>query len=163
MNFSPAADWPWLNQLIPLSRSYMRTYQTPKAFAFLFVLLLLTLTVTAVGQENPSLVASASGEGTIKLGNKEFKLHAVVVKLFEDSKAELHLMTDITVFANGNWARGDDSAKEIELKITGNAVANIEGGGKIFLAEDRKSLKGLKLQMVNKISRKLITVDFTAD
>ena len=101
--------------------------------------------------------------GDIKLGKEEFELHAIVVKLFADGKAELQLVTDITIFVNGTWTRGVDGAKEIELRITGNAAASkLEGGGKLFLHEDRKSIKGLKLQVVNKISRKAIEVNFTA-
>ena len=125
---------------------------------------LLTLTVSAVGQEPASLVVSANGQGTIKIGGEEFKLNAIVVKLFEDGKAELHLISDISVFVNGTWTRGVEGAKEIDLRITGNAAtaSNLEGSGKLFLNEDRKSIKGLKLQVVNKISRKVIEVNFVA-
>lgn len=127
------------------------------------LLMLLAFVVTAIGQEPaPSLVGSATGEGTIKLGKEEFKLSAIVVKLFEGGKAEFHLVTDITVFANGTWSRASDDSREIDLKITGNVAAgNMEGGGKLFLTED-KSIKGLKLQVLNKSSRKVIKVDFTA-
>ena len=134
-----------------------------KASALAIFLSLLSLTVSALGQEPSSLVVSANGEGTIKLGKEEFQLHAIVVKLFEDGKAELHLISDITVFVNGTWTRVN-GAKDIDLKITGNAAAasNLEGGGKLFLNEDSKSIKALKLQVVNKISRKAIGVDFAA-
>lgn len=127
------------------------------------IFLWLALVVTAVGQEPAaSLVGSASGEGTIKLGKEEFKLNAIVVKLFEGGKAEFHLVTDITVFANGTWSRASDDALEIDLKITGNVAAgNMEGSGKLFLTQD-KSIKGLKVQVLNKSSRKVIKVDFTA-
>jgi len=134
----------------------------PIALAILFSLL--TLTVSALGQESPSLVVSANGQGTIKIGGEEFKLNAVVVKLFADGKAELHLISDISVFVNGTWTRGAEGAKEIDLRITGNAATatNLEGGGKLFLNEDRKSIKGLKLQVTNRISRKVIEVSFVA-
>ena len=136
----------------------------PKAIALAVFLSLLGLTVSAGGQEPASLVASANGEGTIKLGKEEFKLHAVVVKLFEDGNAELQLVTDITVFVNGTWTRGVGGAKDIDLRITGNTATTgtLEGAGKLFLNEDRKSIKGLKLQVANKISRKVIAVDFVA-
>src|SRR6266850_7823053 len=123
----------------------------------LSIFLLLAPVVTAVSQQPASLVASASGEGTIKLGKEEFKIHAVVVKLFEDGKAELNLITDITVFISGTWSRADDAAKDIDLKITGNSTrGNLEGGGKLYLTEDRKSISGLKLEVLNKTSRKVI-------
>lgn len=139
----------------------MRIDGKPKAIA-LSIFLLLTLTLTALGQEPASLVASAKGEGTIKLGKEEFKLYAIVVKLFEGGKAELQLVTDITVFASGTWARNDKADKDIELKIGTNIMANMAGGGTLFLTDDRKSIKGLKLEILNKISQKVIKVDFTA-
>jgi hypothetical protein len=122
-------------------------------------LLLLVLPFVASGQELKSLVASAKGEGTIKLGREEFKLHAIVVKLFEDGKTEINLITDITVFLAGTWSRGDDADKSINLTTT---ASNMEGGGKLFLGEDRKSITGLKLEVFNKISKKNIKVDFVA-
>jgi hypothetical protein len=110
-----------------------------------------------------SLVASAKGEGKIKLGKEEFKLDAVVVKLFADGKAELNLITDITVFITGTWSRANETDKSIDLKITSSVTGgNLEGAGKIFLTNDRKSISGLNLQVLNKTSRKTITVEFVA-
>lgn len=117
----------------------------------------------ARAQEPASLVTSAKGEGNIKIGKEEFKLEAVVVKLFEDGKAELQLITDITVFIEGTWSRAPANEKSIDLKITGSVTArNLSGGGKIFLTADRKSITGLKLQVSNKISRRNVTAEFTA-
>jgi hypothetical protein len=117
----------------------------------------------AAGQQPASLVASAKGEGKIKLGKEEFKLDAVVVKLFEDGKAELNLITDITVFITGTWSRPPDDDKSIDLKITGNVTArNLSGAGKILLTDDRRSIAGLKLQIFNKASRKNVTAEFVA-
>ena len=126
-------------------------------------MVLLTLTVTAVGQQPASLVASVSGEGTIKLGKEEFKIHHIVVKLFRDGKAEINLITDITVFIEGTWTRGSDTSRDIDLTITGNSISNnMEGGGKLYLTDDRKSITGLKLEVLNKTSRKVIKADFIA-
>ena len=111
----------------------------------------------------PSLVASASGEGKIKLGKEEFKLNGVVVKGFQDGKIEINLVSDITIFINGSWSRASDNDKTIDLKITGGSVSgNLDGGGKIILTDDRKAIASLKLQVLNKISRKTITADFVA-
>ncbi len=108
-------------------------------------------------------MTTAKGEGKIKIGKEEFKLHAVVVKLFEDGKAELNLITDITVLITGTWSRAQDAEKTIDLKITGNVTAGgLSGGGKIFVTEDRKSISGLKLRVFNKITERTITVEFTA-
>jgi hypothetical protein len=118
---------------------------------------------SATAQAPKSLVASANGEGTIKLGKEEFKIYAVVVKLFEDNKAEINLISDITVFINGAWSRRDDADKTVDLKITGGSVSgNLDGSGKISLTDDRKSIKGLKLQVVNKTTEKVIKADFVA-
>jgi len=121
--------------------------------------------VSAFAADDPpaSLVASAKGEGTIKLGKEEYKLNAVVVKLFADGKAELNLITDITVFITGTWSRENETAKTIDLKITSSVTGgNLDGGGKIFLTDDRKSISGLKFQVLSKVSRKIITAEFVA-
>jgi hypothetical protein len=116
----------------------------------------------AAAQEPTSLVTSAKGEGKIKIGKEEFKLHAVVVKLFEDGKAELNLITDITVLITGTWSRAQDAERTIDLKITGSVTGgNLSGGGKIFVTADRKSISSLKLQVFNKTSRRTVTAEFT--
>jgi len=133
------------------------------AIALSIFLMCLALAMTAVGQQPASLVATANGEGTIKFGEEEFKLHAVVVKLFEDGKAEIQLVTDITVFIQGSWGRSSDTSRDLDITITGNITAkSLEGGGKLYLSEDRKSITALKLEVVNRISKKLIKVDFVA-
>jgi hypothetical protein len=119
--------------------------------------------VTLAQDPPASLVATANGEGKIKLGKEQYQLHAVVVKLFQDGKAELNLITDITVFIEGTWSRGNETDKTIDLKVTGNSMSGgLDGGGKLFLTDDRKSISGLKLQVVNKTTKKNVTVDFTA-
>ena len=139
----------------------MRINPNRPCLAVFMLPIILILAGVAVAQQPKSLVATANGEGTIKFGKEEFKIYSVVVKLFEDDKAEISLVTDITVFINGTWSRSDDPSKEISLKITGGSVSgNLEGGGKLFLTEDRKSIAGLKLQVVNQTTKKVITADF---
>ena len=119
--------------------------------------------VVAADDPPASLVASAKGEGKIKLGKEEFQLHAVVVKLFADGKAELNLITDITVFITGTWSRASETDKNIDLKITSSVTGgNLDGGGKILLTDDRKSIAGLKLQVMNRTTRKSVTAEFVA-
>ena len=130
---------------------------------FTFCALLALGSVAFAQDPQPSLVVSANGEGTIKLGKEEFKLHAVVAKGFQDGKIELNLVTDITVFISGTWSRVNENDKTIDVKITGGSTSgNLEGGGKLILTDDRKSIAGLKLQLVNKITKKTISADFTA-
>jgi len=125
--------------------------------------LAVALSTFAADDPPASLVASAKGEGTIKLGKEEYKLNAVVVKLFADGKAELNLITDITVFITGTWSRESENAKSIDLKITSSVTGgNLDGGGKIFLTDDRKSISGLKFQVVSKTTRKTIIAEFVA-
>jgi len=129
-------------------------------FAFLTMLMLAGLTVA---QQPKSLMATANGEGSIKFGKEEFKIYSVVIKCFEDGKAEISLVTDITVFVSGTWSRADDRSNEISLKITGGSVSgNLDGGGKLLLTADRKSITGLNLQVVNHATKKVIKADFVA-
>ena len=132
--------------------------------AFLTLCVLLACGSITVAQDPPaSLVATANGEGKIKLGKEQYQLHAIVVKLFQNGKAELNLITDITIFIEGTWSRGNEADKTIDLKITGNSMSgNLDGGGKLFLTDDRKSISGLKLQVTNKMTKKSVTADFTA-
>ena len=141
-------------------RMIIRKYSAVTIFTFCA---LLTLGSVVFAQDpQPSLVASANGEGKIKLGKEEFNLNAVVVKGFQDGKVEINLVSDITVFINGIWSRASENDKTIDLKITGGSVSgNLEGGGKILLSDDRK-ISSLKLQVVNKMTKKTITADFTA-
>jgi hypothetical protein len=49
------------------------------------------------------------------------------------------------------------------LKITGGSVSgNLDGGGKLLLTVDRKSITGLNLQVVNHATKKVIKADFVA-
>ena len=131
--------------------------------AVLASLILLMLAGVAVAQQPKSLVATANGEGSIKFGKEEFKIYSVVVKCFEDGKAEISLVTDITVFVNGNWSRTDDMSNEIALKITGGSVSgNLDGGGKLLLTADRKSITGLNLQVVNRTTKIVLKANFVA-
>jgi len=141
----------------------MQINRNHQRLAFLGLGLILALAGVAAGQENKSLVATANGEGTIKLGKEEFKIYTVVVKLFEDNKAEFNLVSDISIFVHGTWSRGSEADKSIDIKITGGSVdGNLDGGGKLLLKDDRRSIAGLNFQVVNKTTKKPITVDFVA-
>ena len=131
--------------------------------AVLAFLIMLMLAGISVAQQPKSLVATANGEGSIKFGKEEFKIYSVVVKLFEDGKAEISLVTDITVFVNGNWSRADNASNQINLKITGGSVSgNLDGGGKLLLTQDGKSIAGLNLQVSNQATKKVIKANFVA-
>src|SRR5215510_16427504 len=102
-----------------------------KSCAIAAIALCVTIALPTFATDDPpaSLVASAKGEGTIKLGKEEYKLNAVVVKLFADGKAELNLITDITIFITGTWSRANETARTIDLKITSTVSGgNLDGG-----------------------------------
>lgn len=129
----------------------------------LTTLMLSVIPAFAAFQEQKSRVASADGEGTLRIGRETFKVNAVVAKLIEDGTAEITLLTDITVFVSGTWKRNSDSEKVIDLNITGTATkGGVTGSGQIFIADDGKSLARLKFQAVNKLSNKNVELDFVA-
>jgi hypothetical protein len=133
-----------------------------KLVSVLVLVTLLALTGLAAPPQRKFLVANANGDGAIKFGQEEFKLHSIVVKLFQDGKAEISLVTDITVFITGKWSR-TTNPKTIDLQITGTVTeGRLEGGGKLALTDDRKSIAGLNLEVVNKFTKNTITVNFTA-
>lgn len=140
----------------------MRFNQTHKNVATsLIFLLLLTFPALAAGPQDKSIVASSNGDGVLKMGQEEFKVSAAVVKLMEDGTAEINLVSDITVFVSGKWSKADDPAKGIDLKITGGATqGSLEGGGKLVLRDDGKSIASLKLQLFNKNTKRNIEVSF---
>jgi hypothetical protein len=138
----------------------MRVGHTRKALAFA-LLVLIALTAFAAPQEPKSLLASANGNGSIVIGQEEFQIHAVIVKLLEDGKAEITLISEITIFVSGKWSRGDDSQKR-KLEITGGA-SSIEASGKLLLRNGGKSIDRLWLQGVIKTRDKSIEIKFQAE
>jgi hypothetical protein len=130
----------------------------------LCVLCLLATASTVVSQKPTSLTADAKGTGTIKIGNQEFPLHAVVLKLNEGGALEVTLVSDITIFCKGTWSAPDDLTKGIDLTITGTeSSSTLRGEGKLFVKADGRSIASLKIQAANKLRKKLIDVTFTAE
>jgi hypothetical protein len=126
--------------------------------AFLFLLAICSL---ATAQQTKSLLATANGEGKLKIGREEFKIGSVVAKLMEDGKAELTLVSDISIFVSGTWS--GDVQKGIDLQITGGTTSGgVEGGGKLLFRDDGKSISSLTLQVVNKTMKRNIQVNFVA-
>ena len=124
---------------------------------------LLAVPSFAVSPQAKHLVSNTPGEGTIRIGEEEFKLHAIVVKLFQDGKAEINLITDITVLIRGTWSRGAPAENAINLVITGNVTSSsLEGTGKLFLTQNRKSITGMKAEVLNKTTKRTINIDFVA-
>src|SRR5215813_9610608 len=139
-----------------------------RSVALCLLLLLFALPGWAQQQTEPkSVVAHANGTGTIKLGDEEFKVTAVVVKLFDDGKAEISVVSEITIFMSGTWTRSADSANLIKLKITAGATGGgVDAAGDLYLREDNqaehRAIDRVALQGESKTTHKVISLDFKA-
>ena len=127
----------------------------------LLLLLLFVFPALATLPQDKDIVVSANGEGLLKVGQEEFKVTAVVAKLKEDRTVEINLISEITIFMSGTWSNTGDPKNGINLEITGAAArGSLEGNGKLFLRDDNKSIASLKLQVLNKASKRTIDVNF---
>jgi len=137
-------------------------YQISKSLFTLFVLL--AMAGVAIPQDGVSLLTSANGKGTITVGHEEFRLHSVIIKLLEDGKTEITLVSDITFFLQGTWSKSANAPGEVDLKITGTtAGGGVQGDGKVLLRDDRKSLAGVTLQGSSNTRKRLVKVNFKAN
>ncbi|HSE18146.1 MAG TPA: hypothetical protein VLB46_13910 [Pyrinomonadaceae bacterium] len=118
----------------------------PKQLIVAATLLVISMFGTATPQEVNHRLLHANGQGTLKVGQEQFKVNGVVVKLLDDQKAEITLIADITIFISGTWSRNADSQEAFDLQITGGASpGGLEGSGKLTLGKDkdvRLNLKG---------------------
>ena len=130
---------------------------------------LLIATVVAFGgpalvthaQDGQERLAHSNGEGTLKVGEEKFKISSVVVKLLPDRKAEITLITDITVFLNATWSNRGDSQQEFDLELVGGATASgLQGNGRLVLGNDGKAVNRLSLKGVSRTSKKTVQADF---
>lgn len=118
--------------------------------------------------EPKSVVAHANGTGTIKLGDEQFKVTAVVAKLFDDGKIEISVVSDITIFFSGTWTRSADSANAMKLKITaGAASGGVDATGDLYLREagqgEQRAIDHIALQGESKTTHQAISLDFKAN
>jgi hypothetical protein len=128
------------------------------------ILVLLVCTAGFTPTEPKHRIASAKGTGTLKIGNEEFKISSVVIKLMDDGKAEINLISEITVFITGTWARSANSKTEIDLQITGGASAGgFEGKGKLFLRPEQRSIERLSIQGASRTTKREVDLNFVAE
>lgn len=134
----------------------------------LLVALLAWLPATAAIQKLTSLTATAKGQGTITVTNpgveeRKRPLHSVVVTLRENGEAEIVVITDMQLMAQGRWTKPSDLSQGINLKITGGTVANnAKGTGKLFLKPDGKTIDKLNFEVKSQ-ARSKVTVEFVAE
>jgi hypothetical protein len=138
----------------------MKSLQTLIA-AFILVLTVGASSVLVQAQDDKSRLAHANGQGTIKVGQEQFKVTSVIVKLLDDKSAELTLVSDITFFLSGTWSQQADSDQNFEIKITGGASGGgLEGAGTLTLGKDTQSAVRLDLKGQSRTSKKIVEVHF---
>lgn len=117
---------------------------------------------TVAAQEVQYRLAHANGQGTLKVGQEQFKVTSVVIKLLDDRKVELTLVSDITIFITGTWSQNGESHEEFDLQLSGGASpGGLEGTGKLTLGKDTKDLR-LILKGKSRTTKKTIEVYFVS-
>src|SRR5687768_12627827 len=102
----------------------------------ILVLLVLNASTAAMVQDDQYRLAHANGLGRIKVGQEEFKVTAVVVKLLNDQKVELTLISEISFYLTGTWSQNAESKQDFDLAITGGASpGGLEAAGKLTLGD----------------------------
>ena len=130
------------------------------ALVVAFVILGATL-FAGEAQETQSRLAYAKGQGTLRVGDEKFKINSVIVKLIDDRKAEITLVSDITVFLGATWSNNGGSQEEFDLEITGGAnPGGVEGKGKVFLSSDGKTVTRLILKGTSRTTKRTIEANF---
>jgi hypothetical protein len=146
----------------------MRVIARQVALAVAALLLLVPPPARAVMQETKSIVAHANGSGTLKLGDEELKVTSVVIKLFEDGKAEINLISDLTIFVSGTWSRDEKTPNVIKLKINAGATGGgIDAAGDLFLrdatpADERRTIDRVSLAGTSTTTHRSISLRFKA-
>ena len=134
-----------------------------KLFALTALILVTAVPHSAAPQGITSLLASARGDGTLKVGQEVFKVSTVVVNLKEDGTGEVTLVTDLQLFLQCTWTAPAELSKGIDLKITGGATAGgATGSGKVFLKPDEKSIVSLTIEATSNTVKRKIEVKFVA-
>jgi len=134
-----------------------------KIFAITATLVLLTLNPTPnrATPQFTSILVTAHGKGTLKVGREEFKVSNVVVKLKEDGTGEVTLVTDLQLLVLCTWSAPADLSAGIDLKITAGG-ASAQGSGRLFLRPDGKAIASLSMDGTSNTRRK-IQLAFVAD
>jgi hypothetical protein len=135
-----------------------------KLFGVTATLTLLTLTAMpnlAAPQGFTTLLATAHGKGTLKVGREVFNVSSVIVKLKEDGTGEITVVTDLQLFVTCTWSAGADLSEGINLKLT-TGLTSAQGSGKLFLRPDGKAIDRLSIEGRSNTKRKIL-LEFVAD
>lgn len=126
-----------------------------------YLLAVLAMYFVADAQENEERLAHSNGQGTLRVGDQKFKLTGVVVKLLPDGKAEVTLVSDITIFLTATWSNHSGSPQQINLDMTGvDSRGGFEGDGKVLLSNDGKSVGRLSLKGISRTTKRPVEVSF---
>lgn len=116
----------------------------------------------AFAQDGGSRMAHANGEGKLKVGQEQFKVNGVIVKLLDDGKLEITLIADITIFVTGTWAKSADSQQDYDLSFTdATSRGGLDGTGKLTLGPDNSGMR-LSVKGKSRATKKPIEVSFAA-
>ena len=125
------------------------------------LILAMVMLFVAGAQENKERLASSDGQGTLRVGDENFKLNAVIVKLIQHQKVEVILVADITIFLTGTWSNHAESPHEIDLQFSGSeARGGFEGVGKVTLGNEGKSVPRLTLKGVSRATKRPVEANF---
>jgi len=106
-------------------------------------------------------MAQSNGRGTLKVGDDQFKITSVVVKLIDDRRAELILVSDITIFLTATWSNHENTQQEFDLDMSGkDSRGGLEGAGKVVLGNNGKSVVRLNLKGFSRATRRPVEVNF---
>ena len=115
----------------------------------------------AAAQESNERLAHSNGQGTLRVGDDKFKINSVIVKLIPDHKAELTLVSDITIFLTATWSNSTQSQYEFDLDMTHtDSRGGLEGIGKVILKDDGKSVASLKLKGISRATKRQVEANF---
>ena len=131
--------------------------------ATLVVLAVLGMTfVSTKAQDSEERLAHSNGQGVLRVGDEKFKINTVIVKLMSERKAEITLVSDITVFVSATWS-STQSPQEFDLEITGGASpGGLDGRGKAVLSTDGKGVQRLYLKGVSRTTKRTVEANFEA-
>jgi hypothetical protein len=131
-----------------------------KEATLIALILVLSICGTAAAQDGGSRLVHANGEGKLKLGQEQFKVNGVVVKLLEDGKVEITLIADITIFVTGTWAKTANSQQDFDLSFTdATSRGGLDGTGKLTVAPDNSGLR-LSVKGKSRATKKTVEVSF---
>ena len=135
-------------------------FKQATATAAIFVLFVFGASSVLAQQDGESRMAHANGEGKLKIGQEQFKVNGVVVKLLNDGKVEITLIADITIFVTGTWAKNGESQKDFDLTFTdASSRGGLDGTGKLTLAPDNTGLR-LSVKGTSRGTKKPVEVAF---